>query len=79
MENIRSGYLTKEGTAISSELATCVDGLKDSKSKGKIIILLTDGVYYGGLIPPDIAKEMAKLYKMKIFAIGVGSAKELEE
>ncbi|MEJ7678437.1 MAG: VWA domain-containing protein [Segetibacter sp.] len=79
MENIRSGYLTEEGTAIGSGLATCVDRLKDSKSKSKIIVLMTDGVDYGGLIPPDIAKEMAKLYKIKIYAIGVGSAKELEE
>ena len=40
---------------------------------------MTDGVDFGGLIPPDIAKEMAKLYKIKIYTIGVGSAKELEE
>lgn len=79
MENIRSGYLEEEGTAIGSGLATSVDRLKDSKSKSKIIILLTDGVDYGGLIPPDIAKEMAKLYNIKIYSIGVGSAIELEE
>jgi len=79
MENIRSGYLENEGTAIGSGIATCVDRLKDSKSKSKIIILLTDGVDYGGTIPPDIAKEMAKLYKIKIYSVGVGSGKELEE
>jgi Ca-activated chloride channel family protein len=79
MQNIKSGYLENEGTAIGSGIATCVDRLKDSKSKSKIIILLTDGVDYGGVIPPDIAKEMAKLYKIKIYSIGVGSAKELEE
>lgn len=79
MENIRSGYLENEGTAIGSGIATCVDRLKDSKSKSKIIILLTDGVDYGGTIPPDIAKEMARLYRIKIYTIGVGSGKELEE
>jgi Ca-activated chloride channel family protein len=79
MQNIRSGYLENEGTAIGSGIATCVDRLKDSKSKSKIIILLTDGVDYGGTIPPDIAKEMAKLYNIKIYTIGVGSGKELEE
>lgn len=63
MDNIRGGYLEEEGTSIGSGVATCVDRLKDSKSKSKIIILMTDGVDYGGLIPPDIAKEMAKLYK----------------
>ena len=79
MENIKSGYLPEEGTAIGSGIATCVDRLKDSKSKSKIIILLTDGVDYGGTIPPDIAMEMAKLYRIKIYSIGVGSAIELEE
>jgi Ca-activated chloride channel family protein len=41
--------------------------------------LLTDGVDFGGLIPPDIAKEMAKFYKIKVYTIGVGSDKEVEE
>ncbi len=79
IENIKSGYLEEEGTAIGSGLATSVDRLKDEKTKSKIIILLTDGVDFGGLIPPDIAKEMAKFYKIKVYTIGVGSEKEIEE
>jgi Ca-activated chloride channel family protein len=77
--NIKSGYLEEEGTAIGSGLATSVDRLKDQKTKSKIIILLTDGVDFGGIIPPDIAKEMAKLYKIKVYTIGVGSEKEVDE
>lgn len=77
--NIRSGYLEEEGTSIGSGLATSVDRLKDQKTKTKIIILLTDGVDFGGLIPPDIAKEMAKLYHIKVYTIGVGSEKEIDE
>jgi Ca-activated chloride channel family protein len=77
--NIKSGYLEEEGTAIGSGLATSVDRLKDQKTKSKIVILLTDGVDYGGLIPPDIAKEMAKYYKIKVYTIGVGSDKEIDE
>ena len=41
--------------------------------------MLTDGVDFGGTIPPDIAKEMAKLYKIKVYTIGVGSEKEIDE
>ena len=77
--NIKSGYLEEEGTAIGSGLATSVDRLKDQKTKSKVIILLTDGVDFGGQIPPDIAVEMAKLYKIKVYAIGVGSEKEVDE
>jgi Ca-activated chloride channel family protein len=79
INNIRMGYLEEEGTAIGSGLATAVDRLKDQKTKSRIIILLTDGVDFGGMIPPDIAKEMAKLYGIKIYAIGVGSEKEIDE
>jgi Ca-activated chloride channel family protein len=77
--NIHSGYLEEEGTSIGSGLATSVDRLKNEKTKSKIIILLTDGVDFGGLIPPDIAKEMAKLYGIKVYTIGVGSEKEIDE
>ena len=79
INNIKSGYLEEEGTAIGSGLATSVDRLKDSKTKSRIIILLTDGVDFGGMIPPDIAKEMAKLYKIKVYTIGIGSEKEVDE
>ena len=79
ISRIQSGYLTEDGTAIGSGLATSVDRLKNSKTKSRIIILLTDGVDFGGTIPPDIAKEMAKLYKIKVYTIGVGSEKEIDE
>jgi Ca-activated chloride channel family protein len=77
INNIQSGYLQDEGTAIGSGIATSIDRLKDSKSKSKIIILLTDGVDFGGVIPPDIAMQMAKTYGVKIYTIGVGSDKEM--
>jgi len=31
------------------------------------------------MIPPDIAKEMAKFYKIKVYTIGVGSEREVDE
>lgn len=79
IQNIESGYLQDEGTAIGSGLATSVDRLRNSKSKSKIIILLTDGVDFGGTIPPDLALQMAKYYGIKVYTIGVGSEKEVDE
>jgi Ca-activated chloride channel family protein len=79
INNIQAGYLQEEGTSVGSGLATSVDRLKDQKTKSRIIILLTDGVDFGGLIPPDIAKEMAKLYGIKVYTIGVGSETEINE
>lgn len=78
INNVHSGYLQEEGTAIGSGLATSVDRLRESKLKSRVIILLTDGVDFGGAIPPDIAKEMAKAYGIKVYTIGIGSDKEMD-
>ncbi|MEO6812410.1 MAG: VWA domain-containing protein [Ginsengibacter sp.] len=72
IQQIRNGLL-EDGTAIGSGLATSVDRLRNSKSKSKVIILLTDGVNNGGLIDPSTAKEIAKAFKIKVYTIGVGT------
>ncbi len=72
IQQIRSGLL-EDGTAIGSGLATSVERLRNSKSKSKVIILLTDGVNNGGLIDPSTAKEIAKTFKIKVYTIGVGT------
>lgn len=78
ISNIQNGYLTEDGTAIGSGLATSVDRLKDSKAKSKIVVLMTDGVDFGGVIPPDIAENLAKLYGVKVYCIGIGSNQVLD-
>jgi len=72
IENIRNGLL-EDGTAIGSGLGTSVDRLRSSKSKSKVIILLTDGENNGGLIDPETAKEIAKAFQIKVYTIGVGT------
>ncbi len=79
IQNIQSGYLQDEGTAIGSGLATSVDRLRISKTKSKIVVLLTDGVDFGGAIPPDLALQMAKYYNIKVYTIGVGSQADVNE
>jgi Ca-activated chloride channel family protein len=72
VENIRNGLL-QDGTAIGDGLSTSVDRLRSSKSKSKVVILLTDGENNGGLIGPDNAKEIAKAFGIKVYTIGVGT------
>lgn len=79
IQNIQSGYLQEEGTAIGSGLATSVDRLRSSKSKSKVVILLTDGVDVGGSVPPDLARQMAQKYNVKVYTIGIGSEQEINE
>jgi Ca-activated chloride channel homolog len=70
--SIQSGQL-EDGTAIGSGLATSVDRLRSSKSKSKVVILLTDGENNGGQIPPVTAKEIAKSVGVRVYTIGVGT------
>lgn len=72
VENIRNGLL-EDGTAIGDGLSTSVDRLRSSKTKSKVVILLTDGENNGGLIGPDNAKEIAKAFGIKVYTIGVGT------
>ncbi|MFY7899255.1 MAG: vWA domain-containing protein [Chitinophagaceae bacterium] len=76
--SISNGFLPEDGTAIGSGLATSVDRLKASKAKSKVVILLTDGVDFGGVIPPDIAKKLAKTFGIKVYCVGIGSNKEID-
>lgn len=70
--SIRNGLL-QDGTAIGDGLSTSVDRLRSSKSKSKVVILLTDGENNGGLIGPENAKEIAKAFGIKVYTIGVGT------
>ena len=72
LANIECGMLD-DGTAIGMGLATATNRLKGSKSKSKVIILLTDGVNNAGYIKPLTAAEIAEEYDMKIYTIGVGT------
>jgi Ca-activated chloride channel homolog len=72
IENIHSGLLT-DGTAIGDGLSTSVDRIRNSQTKSKIIILLTDGENNGGIIDPKYAKEIAKRFGIKVYTIGVGT------
>jgi len=65
--------MIEDGTAIGDGLATAVSRLKNSTAISKVIILLTDGVSNMGAIDPLSAAEMAKLYGIRIYTIGIGS------
>lgn len=63
----------KDGTAIGDGLSTAVSRLKDSKSKSKVAILLTDGVSNTGFIAPETAAELARTFDIKTYTIGIGT------
>lgn len=72
LDNLQCGLL-QDGTAIGMGLASAVNRLKDSESKSKVVILLTDGVNNAGYIKPMTAAEIAVEFDIKVYTIGVGS------
>ena len=72
LNGVKYGVI-EDGTAIGLGLANSVNRLKDSKSKSKVVILLTDGSNNRGQIAPLTAAELAKSYGIRVYTIGVGS------
>lgn len=65
------------GTFMGAGLATSVNRLRASKAKSKVIVLLTDGCPTpGDFVDVDQAIEMAKIFNVKVYTIGVGSTTE---
>lgn len=72
INNLQVGRL-KDGTAIGMGLATAVNHLKDSQTKSKVVILLTDGENNAGSIGPVQAAEIAKALGIRVYSVGLGS------
>lgn len=72
LKAIKNGLL-EDGTAIGMGLATATQRLKESESKSKVIILMTDGVNNKGLVDPATAADIAMQFGVRVYTIGVGS------
>ena len=71
MKEVETG-LIDDGTAIGNGLATAIARMKDSDTKSRVVILLTDGVNNSGEMSPQMAVEIAKTYGVRVYTIGVG-------
>ena len=63
----------EDGTAIGMGLATAVNRLKDSPSRSKIVVLLTDGENNAGYIAPLKAAEIAQTLGIRVYTVGIGT------
>lgn len=72
LDQIHTGMI-EDGTAIGMALVTCLNRLKNSPAKNKIILLLTDGDNNAGEIDPVTAATMAQSLGIKLYAVGVGN------
>jgi Ca-activated chloride channel family protein len=71
VDKIKIG-MAGDGTAIGLGIATAVNRLRTSDAKSKVIVLMTDGINNAGEIVPEEAAKLAREYRIKIYAIGIG-------
>jgi Ca-activated chloride channel homolog len=72
IEEIRYDMITTPGTAIGSAIAVGTNRMRESESKSKVMILLSDGDNNAGNIDPIVAARLADAYDIKIYTIAIG-------
>lgn len=72
LKGLKLGSMS-DGTALGDGTATAINRVKDSEAKSKVIILLTDGVNNQGSVDPMNAAEIAAMYDIRLYTIGMGS------
>ena len=72
IDEMNFDMIENRGTAIGSALAVVTNRMRESESKSKVCILLSDGDNNGGNIDPITAAELAAAYSVKIYTIVVG-------
>jgi Ca-activated chloride channel homolog len=73
VSGIKLGMIPFDGTILGTGLGIAINRLRNSASKNKVIILLTDGRPEGpDRITPEKAMDLAKKFGIKVYTIGIG-------
>jgi Ca-activated chloride channel family protein len=72
VKDISFNMMDAKGTAIGSALAAGTNRMRESESKSKVMILLSDGESNAGNVDPLFAAQLAAAMDIKIYTIAVG-------
>jgi Ca-activated chloride channel homolog len=72
VKEVNLNMMDAKGTAIGSALAAGTNRMKESDSKSKVMILLSDGENNAGNVDPLFAAQLAAALDIKIYTIAVG-------
>jgi Ca-activated chloride channel family protein len=72
LNEVNFEMIENRGTAIGSAMAVVTNRMRESESKSKVCILLSDGDNTAGNIDPITAAELAAAYNIKTYTIVVG-------
>jgi Ca-activated chloride channel family protein len=72
LENVDHRMITVAGTAVGSALAVCINRLRESMTKSKVVVVLSDGDNTAGNLDPTTAAKLAKAFGIRVYTIAVG-------
>ncbi|MEZ4904046.1 MAG: VWA domain-containing protein [Spirosomataceae bacterium] len=72
LEEINHRMISVAGTAVGSSLAVCINRLRESTAKSKVVILLSDGENTAGNLDPITAAKLAKAFSVRVYTIAIG-------
>ncbi|MCI0501104.1 MAG: VWA domain-containing protein [Epsilonproteobacteria bacterium] len=72
------GIAGQKQTALYEALYLSSNLFKESTSKHKVAILLTDGMDNANTIPIDVAISVAKKYGIKVYTVGIGQVSDFD-
>jgi Ca-activated chloride channel family protein len=76
LEDLQLGFVDPDGTVLSRAIVAAVNRLRNSASKTKIMIVLTDGEPSEDDIDISVAIQAAQRYGIKLYTVGIGSDRE---
>ncbi|MFC0185271.1 VWA domain-containing protein [Pseudarcicella hirudinis] len=79
IDDINSNLIKTSGTAIGNALGMCINRMRETSSKTKVAILLSDGDNTAGNLDPVTSAQLAKAFGIKVYTIAVGSNSNPEE
>ncbi len=72
LDDVNHRQITIAGTAVGSALAVCINRLRESTSKSKVVVLLSDGESTAGNLDPITAAKLAKAFGVRVYTIAIG-------
>lgn len=74
LNEIDHRMISVAGTAVGSALAVCINRLRESSAKSKVVILLSDGENTAGNLDPITSAKLAKAFGVKVYTVAVGKS-----
>ncbi|CAN5849517.1 VWA domain-containing protein [soil metagenome] len=74
-ESIKSIHLdmfSNDGTAIGNALGVAINRMRESSAVSKVGILISDGENTAGSLDPLLSAQLAQVYGIKLYTIGIG-------